>query len=244
MLNISCMFSICASIIFPRFESSLLSLFWILFWLYCLSPLHLVVLEFYLIPSSGTYSSAISSCLTFCDCVFHSAVWSIVFLLASAVCSLVNEAKRLVQHSWWDGLVLPTGGWSWVLSLCWAGPCQWVCLSGSCVLRKTLSILSADDVELCSHPVSCLAWGISALEPTGCWLGLGLVEKLAASRGLTPISTSQKYCCQCPYPCSEPQLPPSSAGDPLILAGKSAQSHMRSPLFPWVQCAWDPVCAL
>ena len=40
----------------------------------CLSLLHLMVLlQFYLIPSSETEPSAISSCVTFCDCSFCSA---------------------------------------------------------------------------------------------------------------------------------------------------------------------------
>ena len=37
---------------------------------------------------------------------------------------------------------LPTGGWSWVLSLWWAGPCQ--VSRGSCGLRKTLGSLFVD----------------------------------------------------------------------------------------------------
>ena len=64
-----------------------------LFQVDCLSPLHLVVLlGFYLVPSSGTYSSAISFCLTFCDCDFRSSGCRVVVLLASAVCPLVDEA--------------------------------------------------------------------------------------------------------------------------------------------------------
>ena len=33
-------------------------------------------------------------------------------------------------------------------------------------------------VGLHSHPVGCLAWDISVLEPTGWWLGLGLEEEI------------------------------------------------------------------
>ena len=35
------------------------------------------------------------------------------------------------------------------------------------------------------------------------------------------MSTSQNGCCQYLCPCSEPQLPPASAGDPPILAARS-----------------------
>ena len=38
--------------------------------------------------------------LAFCDCDFHSGVCGIV-ALASFVCPLMDEAKRLVQVSWW-----------------------------------------------------------------------------------------------------------------------------------------------
>ena len=36
-----------------------------------------------------------------------------------------------------------------------------------------------------------------------------------------PRSTSQNFCCRCPCSCGEPQLPPTSAGDPPTLAGSS-----------------------
>ena len=78
--------------------SSLLSLFQTLFLVGCLSPLHLVVLGFYLVPPSGTCPSAVSFCLASCDCGFHSAGCSTV-VVASAMCSLVDEAKRFVQIS-------------------------------------------------------------------------------------------------------------------------------------------------
>ncbi len=34
----------------------------------------------------------------------------------------------LVQASWWEGLCLLAGGWSWVLALWWAGLCLGACL--------------------------------------------------------------------------------------------------------------------
>ena len=59
-------------------------------------------------------------------------------------------------------------------------------------------------------PVGCLTWGDPTLEPTpalwwGRWQTLG---------GLTPRSTSQNLCCQCPCPHGETEPPPASAGDP------------------------------
>ena len=42
-----------------------------------------------------------------------------------------------------------------------------------------------------------------------------------------PWSTSQNFCCQYPCPCSEPQLPPTSAGDPPTLVGRSASVSYR-----------------
>ena len=49
------------------------------------------VLLFYLVPSSGTYSCAISFCLTFCDCTFCSSGCRVVVLPASVVCHLLDE---------------------------------------------------------------------------------------------------------------------------------------------------------
>ena len=86
---------------------SLLSLLWILFQVDFLSPLCLVVLlGFYFISSSGTYSYAILFCSTFCDCGFHSAVCRVVGFLASAVCPQVDKVSKKPVHAfWWEGLV-------------------------------------------------------------------------------------------------------------------------------------------
>ena len=40
--------------------------------------------------------------------------------------------------------------------------------------QKDFRVPSCCWVGLCSLLVGCLAWGIPALEPTGCWVGLGL----------------------------------------------------------------------
>ena len=60
------------------------------------------------------------------------------------------------------------------------------------------------------------------------------------------MGASQDCCCQCLCPCSEPQLPPTSAGDPPILAGRSGPLFLGITAFlpPGSWCAWDFVCAL
>ena len=50
-----------------------------------------------------------------------------------------------------------------------------------------------------------------------------------------PTCTSQNFCCQCPCPCGEPHPPPTSAGDPPTLAGRSISEFCRiTAPFPWV----------
>ena len=92
LLNTSYMVLICATILFLRS--------WIIFTIItlnsfsgrlCISTSLVILLGFYLFPSSGTYSPALSFCLTFCDCDFCSAGCRVVFL-ASAACPLMNEA--------------------------------------------------------------------------------------------------------------------------------------------------------
>ena len=91
-LIISCIFLICASILFWDLGSSLLSLLWILFQVDCLSPLQLVIfVGFYLVPSFATYFSVISFCLIYCVCDLLSTGCRIIVPLASGVCSLVAE---------------------------------------------------------------------------------------------------------------------------------------------------------
>ena len=123
-------FSSVPAFFFQDLGSSLLSLLWIIFQEDCLSPLHLVfLLEFYLVLSSGKYFSAVSFCVTFCVCSLCSSGNKIIVPLAFGVCRLVGEVGpglcRLPGQRDW---CLPTGGWSWVLSLWWAGLYQGVCL--------------------------------------------------------------------------------------------------------------------
>ena len=86
--------------------------YWIIFQVDCLTPCHLVVLmEFYLVPSSGTYSSPVSFCLTSCVAVSilqAAGFWFFLFLLC-APCWM-KMSRRLVQTSWWEGPV-PSSWW-------------------------------------------------------------------------------------------------------------------------------------
>ena len=54
--------------------------------------------------------------LAFCDCGFHSVDCGIV-VLASSICPLMGQDKRLVQTSWWEGLTVgktgSRGPWCW-----------------------------------------------------------------------------------------------------------------------------------
>lgn len=98
LFNISCIFSVHVSILFCRSGSSLLSIFWIIFLGDCLFTLHLFgLVDFYLLPSSATYFSIISFCLTGCISSFLSADYSVIVLLASGVCPLMGEIGPLAS---------------------------------------------------------------------------------------------------------------------------------------------------
>ena len=117
---------------FQDFESSLLSLLWIIFQVDCLSPLHLVVFVCLYLPSFATYFYAILFYLNFCVCDFLSAGCRFVFPLAYDVSSWwVRFVQRFLQPFWWEWLVFALCEWSWVLSLWWVGPYQGVHLGVS-----------------------------------------------------------------------------------------------------------------
>ena len=60
-----------------------------------------------------------------------------------------------------------------------------------------------------------------------------------------PVSTPQNYHCQCLCPQREPQLPPTSAGDPPVLAGRSGPvSYEVTTFFPGSWYTQDLVCTL
>ena len=59
-----------------------------------------------------TLGSMVSFWLVFCHCGFCSGGHRTV-VLASSVCPLINEDKKLVQASWWEGLAVgKTGSYS------------------------------------------------------------------------------------------------------------------------------------
>ena len=127
LINISCIFLVCASILSPRF--------WIIFTIITLTPFtgrlpissHLVVLVgFYLAPSSTTYFSVISffsdllqpfcrlwDCSSFCFWCLSPGWW--------------GWLRGLCRIPGGRDCCLTSGGWSWVLSLWWAGPHKGIC---------------------------------------------------------------------------------------------------------------------
>ena len=133
LLNISCIFLVCASILFPGF--------WIIFtiitMLDCLSLLHLVVLVgFYLDPSSAIFLSHL--------------------ILSNLLC-LWSPFHRLQEHSFSCFWCLSPGGLGWPRSLCRLPACPPVCLVplvgrsvsrdmfwAGCELSTILGSLSAD----------------------------------------------------------------------------------------------------
>ena len=79
---------------------------------------------------------------------------------------------------------------------------------------------------------------------TGAYLGLWWGQ-WPTLEGLTPRSTSQNFCCQCPCPHGEPQPPPTSAGDTPTLAGRSGSVSPRvTAPSPGSWCTHYFVCAL
>ena len=111
---------------------------------------------------------------------------------------------------------------------------QKVCLSGLCVLRKTLSSLSADGRGFFPHPVGCLAWDIPALAPEGYWVGQSPGGN-KVQVGLTPIGTPRNPAASV-FCHSEPQPPTTFTGDPPVLLGRLTQFFYRvtspQPLSP------------
>ena len=83
-------------------------------------------------------------------------------------------------------------------------------------------------------------------ESTQHWRLLGSsVGLMADLGGLTPRSTSQNFCCQCPCPHGESQPHSASAGDPPTLAGRSdSVSYGVTAPSPGSRCAHYFVCAL
>ena len=107
-------------------------------------------------------------------------------------------------------------------------------------LSKTLICLSADGRGWV--PSLLVVWP----EVTQHWsLPGSLVGLMWTLGGLTPRSTSQNFCCQCPCPHGEPQPPTTSAGDPPTLSGRSGPvSYRVTAPSPGSPCAHYFVYAL
>lgn len=121
-------------------------------------------------------------------------------------------SRGLVLASWGEDWFVSTAGWSWVLFLLWAGPCQGLCLVTSCGLSKTLGSLPADGWTV--FPPHWL-FGLKC-SSTGAYRllgGPGLGGVVASE--LMPISTLQNYCYQCLCPCSESQPPAAGSVETL-----------------------------
>ena len=141
----------------------------------------------------------------------------IVVLLASSACPLMEEAKRLVQASWWLGKL-------------------GLALVGTPLLIEALIQLSADEWVFCSLPSSCLAWGDPALSSM---VGLLATSKRVYTKGdlpslLLPVSLPMLGPCW-PTPPQETLTPAGGFG---------SVSRGVATLFLWVLvCAWF-CCAL
>ena len=112
-------------------------------------------------------------------------------------------------------------------------------LVGRAVFRKTGNHLLADrwgSVPILSvvWPEASQHWSLQAAE-WAWWCAPG---------GLMPMSAIQNCCCQCLWPRREPGHPPTSAGDPPILASRSGTFSYGVTFSPGSLCAWNLVCAL
>ena len=132
--------------------------------------------------------------LVFCDCGFHS------------VCPLMNEYKRLVQASWWEGLCGENS----------------LILVGKAMLNKSLIQFSADG-SLCFLPVVCL-------RP---FYGRGngdLLQKALGQHTALPSTVGDK----CPWSSGRPLLTHASTRNSQILTGKSCSvSYGVTAPFSW-----------
>ena len=198
-------------------ESSLLSLFWILFLEDCLSPPHLVFLGFYLVPSSGTWLSAFSCWLTFCSMVLALVVAGLWFFLL------------LLSALWWRRLrvlcKLPDGRDRWWEKLGLA-------LVGRALLSKALTQLFADVWG--TFLGSFLAWGHRGLGSMDSMVGLMANSK----SGLCQRGPSQTAAVSPPIPVVSPcqPTPPQETleGSPTLEGSFGSVSCGVTALFLWV----------
>ena len=152
--------------------SSLLSFLWILFQIGCLS-LHdlVVVLGFYHVPSSGTHSAVISSCLTFWNCSFHPQTAGLQFLLLLSApwwmrltglcrfeaCALLLEVTHKVSCA--PGSKEKTSNlikaWARPISWYWRASCRgggWLWLTAG---TKTITVVVLGSIHWCEP-----CWGL------------------------------------------------------------------------------------
>ena len=150
---------------------------------------------------------------------------------------------------------LPSGGWSWSWGLwrllgrrdwclllvgeagsCPSGGqghvkgCVYRCLWAQCGFRYPVCWW----VDLCSYPADCFGSGVPALEPVTYWVGPDFDDKMATSRRAHTNQYSLGLCHQSPCPLSEPQLTPTSPGDPLWLVGRSSPGSYGVTTLCWV----------
>lgn len=115
----------------------------VLFQVNCLFPLHLVILlGFYLFPSSRAYSSTFSFCVTFCICGPTGCKTVVHFV--SGVFSLMPEDNGEACAAFLAGGAMPVP-WRLELGLVLKSRAIWShVFRGCCGLRKTLDSLSTD----------------------------------------------------------------------------------------------------
>ena len=99
-------------------------------------------------------------------------------------------------------------------------------------LRVTLGSLSADGRGCVPPPVGCLAWGLPALDPAGCWVGSGVGAKMATS--------GRAYADGYSLGCLPMSLPLQWATASPCLPGRPSKTHREV----WPQLLWSDCFAL
>ena len=148
---------------------------------------------------------------------FHPGRCRIVVLPASSACALVDEAKKLVWASWWEGLAVGKIG---------------SCSGGQGPAQQNFNLTVCWWVGLHSLSVNCLAWGTPGLESVGSVLGLRGISKRTHRR-----RTSHDCCCESPCPQGEPLLTHASK------EGTSARAESLSVSVALLLFSRGPWCA-
>ena len=171
----------------------------------------------------GIYFSAVSFCLTFYVCCLRFWGCRFVVLLASGACPLVGGTGSCPS------------GWQ---------PISRAVFRGGSALSTTLGSLSAGGWScvptlLVVWPEMSQHWSLQVVG----W-GKVFVQKWPPPGEITLISVSCSLSHQCPCPHCEPQLTPTSPGDPPRPAGWSGPGFYGVTTLPRVPCTWNLVCAL